>query len=256
MFQKIYCPFVFSRLFLVFLFLGAIIPQTARSDTEDAKALANDPNHLIGQIEKQFDFDSHALLLGNADGDITIIEFVDYNCVFCKKLHSYLPDAIRQDGSIRLLHIEYPILGTLSRIAARAALAARFQGKHAAYSDALLRSPKLSKNRLFAIARDLNMDVERLKRDMNAPEVELSLTNNLALGKALEVEHTPTLIIANVYVPGMIPRDEFEKLIADIRREAVDPREAISPREAMDIKSISPREAIDTKFIDTKAVEE
>ena len=162
--------------------------------------------------------DPNAPVLGNPEGDVTIVEFSDYNCPYCKRSAPELAALMEADGNIRLVMREWPILAPGSEVAARAALAARKQGRYADMHDALMAlRGKVDEAGVMKVARELGLDMERLRADMQAPEVDahLSLTSNLA--RALGLTGTPGFVIGDEVIPGFIDRDQMAELVARAR---------------------------------------
>lgn len=158
-------------------------------------------------------------VLGNPKGDVTLVEFFDYNCGYCKQLYPTLMDTVKEDGKIKLVVKEFPILGNPSVIAARAALAARNQKKYAELHMAMLsHRGSLSEEVIMKLAADVKLDVKKLQADMKAPEINEILTKNHALAQELGIEGTPAIVIGETLVPGALQKDHLKELIADARK--------------------------------------
>ena len=159
-------------------------------------------------------------IAGNPEGDVTVIEFFDYRCPYCKRVVEPLLSAVAEDGQARLVFKELPILGADSVFAARAALAARLQGE-ALYRDfhvALMGSKtSVTEPIVMAIAEAIGLDTERLRVDMEAPEVEEEIRQNYILARALGIDGTPAFIIGDEVVPGAVGLDDLEDMIAKAR---------------------------------------
>jgi protein-disulfide isomerase len=159
-------------------------------------------------------------IAGNPEGDVTVIEFFDYRCSYCKRVVEHLLSAVAEDGQVRLVFKELPILGADSVFAARAALAARLQGE-ALYSDlhvALMGSKTgVTEPVVMAIAEAIGLDIERLRVDMEAPEVEEEIRQNYILARALGIDGTPAFIIGDEVVPGAVGLDDLKDMIAKAR---------------------------------------
>jgi protein-disulfide isomerase len=167
------------------------------------------------------DRDPDDLVLGNPDGDVTLVEFFDYRCPYCKRDLETVTEAVKADGHVRLVLKEFPILGPDSVLASRAAIASRGQGKYAPFHIALLASPvALDAKSVMTIARSQGIDVTRLATDMKAPAVASIINKNFALAQALHIDGTPAFIVGGAIVPGAIDRPSLEKLIADARKKA------------------------------------
>nr|WP_305123378.1 DsbA family protein [Roseomonas sp. GC11] len=158
---------------------------------------------------------------GNPRGDLTIVEFFDARCPYCKALHPTLAELIQLDPNLRVVMKDLPILGPASVVASRALLAAQRQGKYAAYQDALLRlRGEPTEAALQAEAQKIGLDWPRLKRDMEDPAIAARLQGNLALARALSIEGTPALVIGGTLVPGAVDLPTLRNLVAQARQEA------------------------------------
>lgn len=155
---------------------------------------------------------------GNPRGDVTIVEFFDVRCPYCKRLHGEMAELLRRDRNLRVILKDLPILGPQSVVAARALLAAQRQGRHAELHDALMRlSGPPTEAAIRAEARRLGLDADRLFRDMEDPAIQRRIEANLALARALHIEGTPALVIGERLIPGAIPAEEIARLVAEER---------------------------------------
>jgi len=140
---------------------------------------------------------------GNLNGDITVIEFFDYRCGVCKRIHPIVEKLIKTDQNIRRIYKEWPILGADSVIAARAALASHRQGGYTAFHNAMMEArARLNRHSIMAIARRVGLDTERLTRDMDSPEIKGILKRNSALAEALKLTGTPSFVIEDTLLFG------------------------------------------------------
>jgi len=143
-------------------------------------------------------------VLGNPQGDVTIVEFSDYNCPYCKAAEPRLMKLLKDDGHVRLVIKEFPILTPESLLATRAALAARKQGKYEAYHLALMaHHGRLLSDDVFTIAQAVGLDVARLRKDMESPEIADSIIANMNLARALKVSVTPAYIVDAKVLSGV-----------------------------------------------------
>jgi protein-disulfide isomerase len=157
-------------------------------------------------------------VLGNPDGRITIVEFFDYQCGYCKAMKPVMQKILASEKDVRVVMKEFPILSEVSTIAARAALAAQAQGKYVELHDRLMgHRGRLSEEAVFAIAREAGLDIDRLKTDMQAPSVEEALDRNRRLAERLEISGTPSFILGEALVPGAVNEEGLRKLIAETR---------------------------------------
>jgi len=156
---------------------------------------------------------------GNPEGDVTIVEFFDYRCPYCKQVQPTLKTLLDQDPKLRFVYKEMPVLGAASVTAAHAALAARLQDKYEAFHGAMMATKgQITDDVIYKVAASVGLDVDRLKRDMAAPEIERALKANLALANALDIRGTPGFIIGDHIVPGAIDLDALKDLVASARK--------------------------------------
>ena len=183
-----------------------------KADAKDkaAKALA-DHRHDV------FD-DPQSPTAGNPKGDVTLVEFFDYRCPYCKQVEPSLEQLLQDDKQLRFVYKELPVLGPDSELAAHAALAAKLQGKYDAFHRALMNTPGHPDEAvIFKVAASVGLDVDRLKQDMKSPDIEKQLKANLQLGDTLSIDGTPAFIVGKTIVPGAISLEDLRKLIADTR---------------------------------------
>jgi len=158
---------------------------------------------------------------GNANGDISIVEYFDYNCPYCRKLEPELGQVVHDDGKVRLVRKDWPILGPTSVIAARMALAAKYQDKFMAAHEAMIGvSSKLTEPRIGELLSGAGIDMDRLKRDLdtNAKAIDTILARNNDQALAFGFKGTPSFIVGKFRVPGVLTMAEFELVIADARK--------------------------------------
>ena len=165
-------------------------------------------------------FEDHATpVAGNPRGDVTIVEFFDYRCPYCKQVLPSLQELLKEDQNLRFLYKELPVLGPQSVTAAHAALAAQRQGKYEAFHNAMMATKgQITDDTVYKVARSVGLDVDQLKQDMSAPEIEQALKANLALADALNIHGTPGFIIGKHIVPGAVDLDALRNMIADARK--------------------------------------
>src|SRR6202163_1061926 len=158
---------------------------------------------------------------GNADGDVTIVEYFDYQCPYCRKIEPELRQVVQDDGKVRLVLKDWPVLGPVSVIAARMALASKFQDKYLKAHEALIGvSSKLTEPRISELLTDAGIDVDRLTRDLatHAKEIDAILARNNDQATAFGFRGTPSFIVGKFRVPGVLTMAEFEQVIADARK--------------------------------------
>ena len=166
----------------------------------------------------QLEQDPNSPNLGNLSGDVTVVEFFDYNCPYCRKAGKTIQALLASDENVRVIYREWPILGEASVYAARAALAARTQGKYEELHWALMNGEgRATEASILKIARDLSLDITKLKLDMNSPAVEAHIAQSSALARNLGFTGTPAFIVGDRTAPGMLSVDEITAMIAEAR---------------------------------------
>lgn len=175
-----------------------------RGIVDHAKELTSDPDSPIA---------------GNPQGDVTVVEFSDYQCPYCKRSHAAVKSVIESDGKVKLVYKDLPILGEASKIAAFAALASIKQNKHEAFHNALMEfNGRLDRDRILEIASSVGIDTAQLQKDMEDPKLKAMIDRNMALASALGVRGTPAFVIGKQFVPGAVDADALKQLINEARK--------------------------------------
>ncbi len=184
------------------------------SQSRDKSAAA-----LISRRQELYD-DPDAPVAGNPQGDVSIVEFFDYRCPYCKQVEPALEKLLRDDRKLRFVYKEFPVLGPESVTAAKAALASRKQGKYAQLHQALMAlKGQFSDAIVLQTAGSVGLDLEHLKHDMEAPEIERILKANTELAEALDIRGTPGFVIGSEIVPGAISLEHMKQLIDTARHK-------------------------------------
>lgn len=171
-------------------------------DTEKA-TLENDPN---------------APVLGNPEGDVTVVEFFDYNCPYCRRVKPEMEALLAADPNVRVVYREWPILGEGSVFAARAALASRNQDKYEEFHWAMMQlKQRAEEATIIRVAEDIGLDVAQLRRDMTAPEIEEHIQTSMRLAQSLGFSGTPSFVIGDSLAPGLIQADQMIELVDQAR---------------------------------------
>jgi protein-disulfide isomerase len=160
---------------------------------------------------------------GNADGDITIVEYFDFNCPYCRKVEPELRQVVQDDGKVKLVYKDWPVLGPVSVVAARMALAAKYQDRYVAAHDALMGSAsRLTEPRIRELLAGVGIDVDRAAKDLetNAKAIDAILARNSDQATAFGFKGTPSFIIGKFRVPGALTMAQFDQAIADARKAA------------------------------------
>ena len=154
--------------------------------------------------------------IGNIDSKLIIIEFVDYNCGYCKKTLSTISKLMKNFDNIQIVFIDYPILSESSEIAARASLAANEQNAYFEYHSILLNNTKsINENILYKIAKELSLDIEKFKKDISSEKIKNNIIKNIKFANSLKIKGTPTFIIGKQILPGAYDFEKLKKIILD-----------------------------------------
>ena len=178
-------------------------------------------NQAVAAHRPLLEDDPDSPVLGNPEGDVVIVEFFDYRCPYCRRVADNVRTAVEEDGKIRLVMKEFPILGPQSQRAARAALATVNQGKYMEFHFALMNNPgDMSDQHIWNVAEGVGVDVERLKVDMQAREINRMLRRNFELAEMLDINGTPAFVIGDTVVPGAIDLNRVRELVAEARAKS------------------------------------
>ena len=203
---------VAARLVLSIFFATFIgVPSSfAQEDTDTtAEAIQRDPATPVA---------------GNVNGDLTIVTFFDYNCPFCKKAEPALEKVVKEDGHIRLVYKDWPILTKASIYGAQMALAAKYQGKYNEVHAALMAipGPKIPEDQMLAAIRTSGADMTKLEADLKAHGDEIStlLRRNLAQADSLGLQGTPGYLVGRFKVTSALTYEGFRRAVSDARAQA------------------------------------
>lgn len=184
----------------------AAVAQEQMVLTQNAEAIFKDPTSWSG---------------GNPDGDITVVEFMDYRCPYCRKASSEVEDLVKTDGNIRFVVKEYPILGEDSTNSSRFALAMRMLHGDDAYKKAhdalIILKGSPDRDTLSRLANDLGFDPKPILDLMPDPKITAILATNRALADKLNITGTPTFVIDHTMLRGYAPEDDMRKIVAEQR---------------------------------------
>jgi protein-disulfide isomerase len=168
----------------------------------------------ISKRQQELLHDPTSPVSGNPDGDITVVEFFDYRCGFCKRAAPAVTQLQKEDSRVRIVYKDFPILGEPSELAAKAALASGAQGKHQQFHEALLASKnEMTKEEVFRVAVEVGLDPKRLDSDMENPEWQNVIARNRALAIDLGINGTPGFIVGTELVPGALDLNGLKELI-------------------------------------------
>jgi protein-disulfide isomerase len=188
----------------------ALDAYQAKKDEEERSAQAKT---LTSRADELFRSASSPII-GNAQGDVTLVEFFDYQCGYCKRAQPDLERLVKQDGGLKVVLKEFPILGPASVTAARASLAAQMQGKYLEFHTKMMGlKGQLTDEVIYDTAKQVGLDVDKLKQDMNDPAVVAELRANMDLAQALGVQGTPAFVINDQIIPGAVGFDALKSQI-------------------------------------------
>jgi len=178
--------------------------QAHRAMSERRRDILEDPTSPVG---------------GNPQGNVTIVEFFDYRCPYCKQMEPALEALLREDGNVRIVYKEFPILGKDSVYASRMALAAKKQGKYDAFHAAMMaRKGHIDESVVQQVAKSAGLDLSRAQSDMGAAEIDDIISRNEDLAQALDIRGTPAFLIGEELVPGAVDIATLREKIALARK--------------------------------------
>ncbi len=155
---------------------------------------------------------------GNPSGDVTVVEFYDLRCPYCRRMVPVIADLLARDPKLRLVYKDFPILGPPSLLGARAVLAAQRQGGYQKLQQAIMSgSGQITEGSLQREAVRLGLDWPRLARDMAAPDIQARIDARLALARDLGVNGTPSFVVGSRLLPGAVPLEELQAAVAAAR---------------------------------------
>lgn len=161
----------------------------------------------------------HDYVLGNPDGDITVVEYFDYNCGWCKRALDEVTKLTEQDKNVRVVMKEFPIFGEHSTFAAKAALASIKQNKYWEFHTALMRAKQVTTDNTMQIAKSVGIDVAALEKEMQNPVYDKAIAENSRIAQALGMQGTPGFIVDSRVNFGYVPASGLREMLADIRKE-------------------------------------
>jgi protein-disulfide isomerase len=196
------------------------VMQDVMAELEKRQQSAEAEKHRAAVVENKATLFSspHQVVLGNPQGNVTMVEFFDYNCGFCKRAMTDMLDLIKTDNNLKFVLKEFPVLGEGSVEAARVAVAARMQDtngkKYIEFHQKLLGSRGgADKMRALAVAKEVGFDMPRLERDMGSDEVKKTIEENMKLAEALGVSGTPSYVVGQEVVIGAVGLDALRDKI-------------------------------------------
>lgn len=186
-----------------------------------AEAAAMSDADIIAANAKAIFEDGHSYVGGNPDGDITIVEFLDYRCGFCKKSHPEVAELLAQDGNIRFVIKEFPILGEESLMASRFAMSVRAIAGDDAYmavhNTLMEDNGRISEARLRRIANSAGLDADAVIEGMGDPSIDAAIQKNYQLAQIMQISGTPSFVFGDVMLRGYAPLAEMRAIVEEQR---------------------------------------
>lgn len=194
----------------------------AELDKRNAAAEAEKSKTAVKSNEQEIFNSARQVTLGNPQGDVTLVEFFDYNCGYCKRALSDLMDLMKTDGKLKVVLKEFPVLGPGSVEAAQVAVAVRMQDKtgkkYLEFHQKLLggRGPA-DRAHALAVAKDVGLDMTQLEKDMNSDEAKATFDENIKLAETLGMNGTPSYVVGNEVVVGAVGLDALKQKVSAAR---------------------------------------
>ena len=194
----------------------AVLDALKAAQQKSEAAAAEEARHVIADHHAELFDNPDDLVAGDPKGDATLVEFFDYRCPYCKQIEPTLDALLQEDKKLRIVYKEFPILGEASVYAARAALAAKKQGRYAEFHRMMMATKgDITSEVVLKVASAAGLDLGRLKSDMASHDIDRVIANNLTLANLLDIQGTPGFVIGDVVIPGAV---DITRLRADIAK--------------------------------------
>lgn len=190
-------------------------------EARDRAATAERVKEVVATEQSALFEDGYSFIAGNPNGDVTVVEFYDYNCPYCRQASETVRALLKRDKNLRVVFKEWPIKGADSEAVARVSVAAARQPQFLSFHFALMASAERVDEALaLSAAREAGLDMARLSRDMKAIDMSDVFAKNQVLANKLGVDGTPSFLVADTLIPGAMPLKQFTALIAETRRKS------------------------------------
>ncbi len=194
----------------------------AELEKRQAQAQVADDASLIAVNSDDIFNDGYSVVMGNPDGDVTIVEFLDYRCGFCKRAFPEVQELLKSDGNIRFIVKEFPILGDDSVLASRFAISTQILYGDEAYTELhdtlMAMRANVSEEALITIADDMGLDGQAIMDGIDNPVTNQIIGANHSLAQRLRITGTPGFVIGDQMLRGYAPLDDMRQIVADVRR--------------------------------------
>ena len=192
-----------------------VLRALEKIQNKEKEELATEQKRQIDQNKELLFSNPTGMILGNPKGTISIVEFFDYQCGYCRKMLRVLIKATKDDPELRVILKEYPILGPISLKASQASLASLKQNKYKDFHQSLmLMNGRISERSIFKVAKKVGLNVKQLKADMTDPEIFSLINSTRELGQKLAIRGTPALVVNDEIIPGAISLNKLKNLVS------------------------------------------
>ena len=189
----------------------------AAQDKADADRHA-EAESALGKHREALLHDPTSPVMGNPDGDVTLVEFFDYRCPYCKSSAATIAELIKSDRRLRVVMKEFPVLGPESTFASRVALVAARHGRYAAFHETVLGfKGTLDNAKTLQLAAEIGLDPKTTKAEADDPKLDTIIQGNIDLAHALAIDGTPTFVIGKFIIPGVAGMDDLKLAVATAR---------------------------------------
>lgn len=198
-----------------------ILESVNQMEAQKAQQQAQDDLTLVSTNADALFEDGYSWVGGNPEGDITVVEFLDYRCGYCRKAHDEVAQLLESDGNIRFIVKELPILGEASTVASRFAIATKQvaggDSYHAVHDALMTFNGNPTESALTRIAKGLDLDADAILARMGSDEVTQEIATTRALAQRLQISGTPTFVMGGQLVRGYVPLDAMQQIVSEER---------------------------------------
>jgi protein-disulfide isomerase len=196
-----------------------VIEALKAVEAQDNQRQAEASKAAIAAHRRELLDDASDPIGGNAKGDVTIVEFFDYRCPYCKQVEPFVEAILTDDPKLRIVYKEFPILGDASLFATRVAFAALKQGKYTQFHVAMMAAKgDITEDVVLKVAGDVGLDLDKIKSELNAPEIEQTIKHNYDLANTLGITGTPGFVIGDMLIPGAVDLAALKQAVAKARK--------------------------------------
>ncbi|MGY9011032.1 MAG: DsbA family protein [Rhodobacterales bacterium] len=197
---------------------GIVLEAIQMIEKREKTAKAFEVKQVLTSNRDALERDPNAPVFGNPEGDVTVVEFFDYNCPYCRRVKPHMEALLDADKNVRVVYREWPILGEGSVFAARAALASREQGKYDEFHWAMMElKGRVEESNVMQAAEKLGIDTAQLRRDMESPKINEHIETSMRLARSLGFNGTPSFVIGEALAPGLIEADQMIEMVNQAR---------------------------------------